>query len=504
VIDVRLGYRFKRGWITDERVVVVELREKLSVSELRSMGKAPIPSEILGVGVDLRTAPLAGQLELLGIDLRALEAPPRPGAYREPPDLSLDLVKEQIKAIFHVSPDSGFPNLKAFLGRVRQQMTATMYEWEPNHISNAIENAMNDTGALRMVTQKKGTEEAVNDMKSRLGNRFKHVWASVGAGNLFPSAYHIKVASRDGEEVWLSSGNWKDSNQADIDPAGDNSTSVTPLRQHNREWHAILKNVALAKLFQAYIDFDFSEAERVPLEEAVEVTLPDLFIPEEVFAEGLERAAAVHYFDPLEIDRQLEIQPLLTPDRDARGHRLFMRLATEMVQKATLRVFVQNQSFNLLAENIDEFEGFFGALRDKQRARVDVRVIFRDAREFGSSAGVEQQKLIERIKDFGLNTDFVKLQRRCHTKGIIIDSKEVMLGSHNLTNAGALFNRDASLLVRDPEVAKYFEKVFLFDWDFLATQEADESVGGMRIAQPEEETPPGFRRVSLSELLSDS
>jgi hypothetical protein len=40
-----------------------------------------------------------------------------------------------------------------------------------------------------------------------------------------------------------------------------------------------------------------------------------------------------------------------------------------------------------------------------------------------------------------------------------------MLGSHNLTNEGALYNRDASLLVRDPAVAAYFEKVFLFDWD---------------------------------------
>ena len=47
---------------------------------------------------------------------------------------------------------------------------------------------------------------------------------------------------------------------------------------------------------------------------------------------------------------------------------------------------------------------------------------------------------------------------RCHTKAIIVDppdaahpdSGEVLFGSHNLTNTGALFNRDASLLVRDP------------------------------------------------------
>ena len=65
-----------------------------------------------------------------------------------------------------------------------------------------------------------------------------------------------------------------------------------------------------------------------------------------------------------------------------------------------------------------------------------------------------------------------------------------------------MFNRDASLLVRDAEVAEYFEKIFLFDWETLATQETDELVGGIRVASPGEETPIGFRRISASDLIS--
>lgn len=505
IIEVRLGYRFKRGWITDERVVVVEVREKLSVPNLRMAGKPMVPPQILGVGVDVRTASLPDQLEHLGVDLSAFEERARPGRYREPSNLSLEPVRERMKARFHVSPDSGFPNLKAFLGRVERHLTATMFEWEPNHISDAIEAAMSPDGnSLRMVTQRKGTREAVEDIRSRIGNKFKHVWASVGAGKLIPSSYHIKVASRDGEEFWLSSGNWKDSNQADIDPAGEDSTRITPLRQHNREWHVIIENAKLARMFQKYIEFDFEEARRVPVEEGFDVVLLEVFVPEAAFLEDVERAARAKYFDPLVLDRELEIQPLLTPDRDSRGNRLFMAHAIKMIKKGTEKVYVENQSFNLLPDNNDEFEDFFGVLRDKQRAGVDVRIIFRDAREFGDQNITKQQKLLERIREFGLDTDFIRVQRRCHTKGIIVDSAEVMIGSHNLTNEGSLFNRDASLLVRDPQVAEYFERIFLFDWDVLATQEADELVGGMRIAQPSEETPVGFRRVSLAELLSDS
>jgi V8-like Glu-specific endopeptidase len=514
VIEVRAGYRFKRGWITDERVVVVEVRKKLTPTELRATGTGAMPTQVLGVGVDVRTAALPDQLEHLGIDLAALEAPPRAGGYREPPDLALSPVRERMRAIFHISPDSGFPNLRDFLGRVQRRLTATMYEWEADHISDAIEGAIAPgTRKLKMVTQRAGTEAAVTDMKNRLGSagKFEHVWASVGAGKLIPSAYHIKVASRDGEEFWLSSGNWKDSNQPNIDPAGENSTLIGPLRQKNRDWHAIIANEKLAVMFQKFIEWDFREAERVPLEEGLEAALPELFVPEEAFAEGAERRIAVEYQDPLVVDRVLDVRPLLTPDRDARGRRMFLDNATKLVERATRTIFLQNQSFNLLDDNIDEFEQFFGALKNKQHAGLDVRIIFRDAREFSQANGPKQQKLLEFLKDFGFDTDLIRVQMRLHTKAIVVDppdaehpdSGEVLFGSHNLTNAGALFNRDASLLIRDAEVTAYFKKAFLFDWDVLATQEADELVGGVRVAGPGEATPPGYRRVSLGEFFGE-
>jgi phosphatidylserine/phosphatidylglycerophosphate/cardiolipin synthase-like enzyme len=221
--------------------------------------------------------------------------------------------------------------------------------------------------------------------------------------------------------------------------------------------------------------------------------------------EGLEATTVARFFDPFEEDREFDIQPLLTPDRNSHGQRMFMQNAIEMVQRGTQKIYLENQSFNLLADdNNDEFFEFLEALRDKQKAGVDVRIIFRDSREFGPGNERPQQKLLERLKDFGFNMDRIKVQKGCHTKGIIVDGKEVMLGSHNFTNMGSLFNRDASLLIRDQKVAEYFEQIFLFDWKTLAMQETDELVGGMRIAKPGEETPLGFRRVSLDELLGDS
>ena len=152
-----------------------------------------------------------------------------------------------------------------------------------------------------------------------------------------------------------------------------------------------------------------------------------------------------------------------------------MKFATDMMSRATERIFIQNQSFNLTEENNQEFDHFFAVLKRKQGEIADVRVIFRDAIDFGRPEDLEkQQELIERLKEFGLDTspDAMRLQSKCHTKGIIVDSKEVLLGSQNLTNGGSLFNRDASLLVRSPKVAKFFEKIFLFDWENLTHNDA--------------------------------
>jgi S1-C subfamily serine protease len=515
VLRVRGGYRFKNGWITDERVVVLEVREKLDFGELRASGRRSYPREILGVGVDVRTAALVDQLEAIGVDL-ALERPGRPAGYTEPPRFDepgspvfLGRIRESMSAVFHVSPDAGFANLKKFLRRTKRTLTATMYEWEKNHVSDVIADVMAPSGrTLRMVTQKKGvgnadaTESAVEDMRSRLGAKFKHVWASVrGPGRLIPDSYHIKVASRDGEEVWLSSGNWKESNQPKT------ATSASVLRNRNREWHAIVENPRLATLFQKYVEFDFRQAVRFPLEDGEAPPFADveLFVPEAAVATASERVPGVTYADELVIrNEELDIQPLLTPDRDGHGDRLFLKTATEMVSRATERLYIQNQSFNLTEDNNPEFDRFFEVVKRKQAEIADVRVIFRDAADFGRQSDLDrQQELIERLKDFGLDVspDAIRLQGKCHTKGIVVDSKEVLLGSQNLTNGGSLFNRDASLLVRSPKVAKFFEKVFLFDWDNLTHNDADERVGGIRRALPGEETPPGFRRVKLSELV---
>lgn len=508
VVNIREGYRFKNGWITDEPVITIEVNEKLAMPELIERGREPLPTKFMNIGVDVQTAPIFEQLIKLGISPeKFIKVPSGPGSYQEPPNLHLKPVKEVMDLIFHVSPDSGFPNLKAFIGRTQKSLTATMYEWEPNHISSAIVKAISSGDkTLKMVTQKTGTQKAVEHMKLKLGNKFEHIWASIG--RLIPSAYHIKVASRDRKEFWLSSGNWKDSNQADIDPAGDNSTSIKALNEHNREWHVIIANDTLAGLFEDYINWDFKEAQRLPLIEKpvtkdLEVLIPYNPLPKFAIQ------TPVAYFDPLVIKgREIEVQPLLTPDRNEEGNRMFLDYAIKIINTAKSAIYVENQSFNLLDNNDEAFELFFSALKKKQEKGIEVRIIFRDSREFGRKNIISMKALLERLKNFGFNTDYIKVQNGCHTKAIIVDPEDpqncsVIFGSHNLTNAGALYNRDASLCIKDHEVVKYYTEIFHFDWDVLARQFIPEDAGNIMLALPDGITPAGYKRVSLFEMMNE-
>lgn len=57
-----------------------------------------------------------------------------------------------------------------------------------------------------------------------------------------------------------------------------------------------------------------------------------------------------------------------------------------------------------------------------------------------------------------------KAYKLTHSKFIIIDGKEVLVGSHNLSNSALYKNREASVIIRDSPAVADFIKAFKTDW----------------------------------------
>lgn len=505
VVSIKPGYRVANGWITDERCLVVSVKKKLAPAELAAAGLTPIPRSINGIPVDVAVGAVADRESHLMLDAMQEARPALIGNYQKPTDLPLVEFNEPMEVVAHAGPDAGWPMLEPFFGRVKKQLTIGMYEFTAPHVVKACVSAIKPAPrksslVLQNRDEKKEpttindlTEQAtVDNLTKAAGKRLSFAWASVsGPNRLFATSYHVKVAVRDQQEMWLSSGSWRSSNQAPFDPIKDGDQSPPLLQQYDRDWHVLVTNPPLASLLEKYLLRDENQAEQ--LQEALPSLEPEFWVPEAYFrATDEEAKVAAKYRPPLTINRKVRVQPVLTPDNYA-DH------IVPIIRGARKSIYFQNQSMDARqsGENGDIFEGLLQALLDKQKnPAVDVRIIFR---RFPTV-----RQTLTGMKDFGFDTsrDKVRVQTNCHTKGIVIDGETVVVGSHNWTRAGTTLNRDASLIFFDQEIAAYYQDLFLFDWNRIGSVGIDESIPAPEPVRTDEGLlEPGRLRLTASELL---
>ena len=494
VVAIKPGYRFENGEITDERAVVIAVRRKVEPGALESRGVVPLPAYIDGVRTDVTIASTA---DLLGIDTGdEATTPSWHTSYVPRPDLPLTRRKAKMKFVIHSGPDASWPQLGPFLADTKKSLVVAMYDFGATNVVDGVLDAVKakaETIALVLQMGGKVHEgdltdfEAVAKIRDEKGDKFDFAPASVGKNGIFNSAYHIKVAVRDHGSMWLSSGNWQSSNQPNVDPLNEPGDATSALRDFNREWHVILEDPDLSKLYEAHILRDLAEAKAAPEAPVSEETL--VLVPADMQQETLEAVQKPRYFKPLIGNREIDVQPILTPDN-------YIDIVLPFIQSATRRIYFQNQSFGTKSVG-DRYRQLLEALRAQQQAGLDVRIIFR-------SFGSEARDTISNAKDFGFDASKIRKQKNCHTKGIVIDSEAVLVGSHNWTTAGTGFNRDASLIFFDRDIAKFYEDLFLFDWGRIGPARIDKSLPAPIIVTPGNETtpPPGFIAVPLSTLLA--
>lgn len=522
VLFVRPGFRFRNGKLTSQPAVVVSVTSKQDLAEIAT--RDLIPRKLGSVVVDVVPAHPREQFLSRQPALRAAFSESRisftlPGEESEtesaaffapikpyvPPNVPLAPVTEPMTVVCHASPDAGWRILREFLLGTQTRLTSTMYEFTARHVLDTLVEALQDggrelslilDGGHQQISGNDVTKQDVfNTLQQELAGRFRFAWAAVGDDNVttaafFKNAYHIKVSVRDGESFWLSSGNWKRSGQPTTDPINPpfppGFDPVAFQRRSNREWHVVIHSPGLAQLFETYITHDLTQAEEVQAVQPALVqplSMPDLFIPDTSSA----LLEAPKFFKELEVTKELTVQPLMTPDN-------FVDFVLPLIEGAQQKLYFQNQSLKPNPAN-PKYMKLFNALRDKSRQQnVDVRILVRG--DFDAAT------ILSTLQAHEFDMSRVRLQNGNHNKGILVDGKTV-LGSHNWTGDGTTFNRDASLIFNDVEIASYYEQLFLYDWENLSFSDAPELIEMPRIAGPNEATPAGMVRVTWDEVFGD-
>jgi len=513
-LTVRPGYKITGGWITKQPAIVVTVEEKRADINPQDT----VPPTVGGYPTDVRQATAIQKLRYMNPQLHAtvtatarpeyaqpefpLERDAQTGrplktaaapasvaalrkkpavAYTPAPGASLAAVTGKMSITCHASPDAGWLELSKFLQGIQGQLTVGMYDFTSAHVLKAVETGLSGHQKLSLVldhpplnpTADQSDDQTEKALAAELGPREQFAWAAEARDPMvtqaiFPSAYHIKVGVKDHQSFWLSSGNWNNSNQPDINPfdkAADSAMIAAIAKKSDRDWHVIVQHPGLAQTFEAYLKHDLDVA--TPLQAGTPGAKMAASLPPEASAPSpeapiLSKKAPAQYFQPLEITNQeVKVQPLLTPDLGAGN---YAENILKLIQSATSKLYIQTQYIHPPSPETDvEFQALIDAVQEKINKGLDVRIILSEYEATGN--------WLEKLQEAGLEVSVVRIQNGVHNKGFLVDSKVVALGSQNWSGDGVLRNRDASLIIYHQGAAQYFEKIFVHDWTTLAKQQ---------------------------------
>jgi len=505
VLGVRIGFLDEAGEIGDTPCIAASVAGS-QLSELQ----ASAPSEFQRVLVRYLAADVSEQLAsqplVEAVDSIAYDDKDRTGAA-----FSFTTVEEEMKVTLHVGPEYSWAVLSEFLSGAQKELVSAMYEFHAPHIKDVIEQRQRDQVKSQMVVDTRtfsgakppegfDRPEVFQKWEDEFG--FERLIAPLGRAGLISDAYHMKVTVRDGVSFWLSSGNWKGGSSQPIITQEQRDNVGSEDLTGNREWHVVVENKTLAQRFRSHIRQDFERSATLGARELPKPrneTLVD--VPLESADLELEtRKPPVRVLEPLTRNRTFRVKPLLTPDR--RGA-VYSKAVLNLIRGAKESLLFQIPYIGLPSDPSTS-RGFIDDLIDELASKMaeleDGRIIVRGGL-FAGKRFSSPMHLAWHLKASGVDVkQRLRTLEDTHTKGMVIDGKRVLIGSHNWSGSGVSLNRDASLIFDDREVADYYAEAFEIDWARAVEVKPRQFV--VREAIEGVAPPPGYMRMPLSEALA--
>jgi hypothetical protein len=391
--------------------------------------------------------------------------------YTPAPGANLDAVTAPVTLILHASPDAGWAQLADFLAGVRESLVVGMYDFTSAHILAAVEQALAGDKQMTLTldhpaknpTADQTDEQTQADLTGKLARGFEGTWALTNSDPqapvwIYPNAYHIKVAVREDNTFWLSSGNWNNSNQPEID-LSDVAAARKLATKSDRDWHVIATSEALAGKFRAFLQHDYDVASKQIADARAQgagaaggAAAADLEVP--IDAVAAAGKAPRQFFPAKTLTDTIEIQPLLTPDN-------YHEHVKALIDSAQHTFYMQTQYIHPSGHPGDEdHDALIAAVKALIDRGLDVRLI---------TSQFQNDAWVEKLVAAGIPASVLRRQANVHNKGIVVDGQVVMVSSQNWSADGTLRNRDAGLIIRHEEAAAYFQQIFMHDWDNLAS-----------------------------------
>lgn len=361
------------------------------------------------------------------------------------------LTEQDSSAIASIGPESAYDDLRHWIDTAQNELHLHVYQFMSSELTGAVIEAIERGVDVTLLL-----EDGILDGASTVENQRGHAQAVHDAGGLVlwmedpsqissPYRYiHSKVAVKDSESVWISSGNWKE-------------TSVPADQTGNREWSLIVNSNELANLVQSRMDWDENQNSlHITPHQSRHSPSSDWVMPSAQNTTSLDI--------PEYIPGPFEGQLITCPDDCVDS-------VVQMISSAESSIDLSVQYLDL-----DWYWGFgdnplIEALHEAATRGVEIRLILngfyaewdeeiRDTIHLFNTEWNGTQGLDTTARLMSTSENITKL----HNKGAIIDDSSVLVGSMNWGSSAALRNREMGILIHDQEIASEFLSSFNSDW----------------------------------------
>ncbi|MCD6481034.1 MAG: lamin tail domain-containing protein [Thermoplasmata archaeon] len=228
----------------------------------------------------------------------------------------------------------------------------------------------------------------------------------------------------------------------------------------NREWGIVLEGENLSdflwKVFDYDFNFSFQDIVAFNASNFTHGMPPGDFSPSHFIPHG----DYVKRFDPLYINESFNATLILSPDNAEEE-------ILNLLEKAEREILVEQLYID--KDWSGGMNPFLRKLIEKNESGVAVYVILNNNPWYTTS--IMNGETAKFLRERGIR---VRLQKNIniHNKGVVVDGKYVLISSINWGENSVRCNREAGIIVENPDVAGYFENIFWYDWEYERTQKS--------------------------------
>jgi phosphatidylserine/phosphatidylglycerophosphate/cardiolipin synthase-like enzyme len=224
----------------------------------------------------------------------------------------------------------------------------------------------------------------------------------------------------------------------------------------NREWGVIIRNEEVAGYFLNVFldDWDMNRCDTYCFDDMNLVFHQDYTL-EEKTCFGIYEPQ----FESETYTGNFTIVPIFSPDTSQRA-------IIDMIDSAKDSIFVEQ--LYIYKNWADCVNPFVKQLVCKSEEGVDVKVIL-NFNPFYNDTNKKCNLTKNFLEKHGVEVKYVytnwSVFTNVHNKGLIVDNKSVMISSINWNENSVVNNREAGVIIENPEIACFYADVFLYDWN---------------------------------------